>query len=85
MKNVLFSLICLYLVSSCGQANNKRFELLTAEETGIDFTNQLRPSSEFNILEYLYYYNGGGVSAGDINNDGLIDLFFTSNQESNQL
>lgn len=61
------------------------FSLLSPEETGIDFQNQLTSSPELNILEYLYFYNGGGVAAGDINNDGLVDLYFTGNQVPNKL
>ena len=48
------------------------------------FANQL-PEERFNILNYLYYYNGGGVAAGDVNNDGLPDLYFTSNLQQNRL
>ncbi|GAB2550873.1 VCBS repeat-containing protein [Spirosoma aerophilum] len=43
------------------------------------------PNEKLNILDYLYFYNGGGVSAGDINNDGLTDLYFVSNQGKNKL
>lgn len=49
------------------------------------FVNELPEDTSFNILNYLYYYNGGGVAAGDINNDGLPDLYFTSNLGSNRL
>ena len=58
---------------------------MTSEETGISFSNQLVYQSDINILEYLYYYNGGGVAVGDINNDGLEDIYFTSNQGSDKL
>ena len=61
------------------------FEKLPASKTHIDFTNQIKETPEFNILDYLYFYNGGGVASGDINNDGLVDLFFTSNQGKNKL
>lgn len=61
------------------------FEKLPASKTHIDFTNQIKETPDFNILDYLYFYNGGGVASGDINNDGLVDLFFTSNQGKNKL
>ena len=50
-----------------------------------DFINVVEDNEKVNILDYLYFYNGGGVAAGDINNDGLIDLFFVSNLEENKL
>lgn len=50
------------------------------EEIGIDFVNQLFDNLDCNIIEYLYYYNGGGVVVGDINNDGLEDFFFMVNE-----
>ncbi|WAC10218.1 VCBS repeat-containing protein [Dyadobacter pollutisoli] len=61
------------------------FDLLTSEKTGIDFSNTLKPTKEFNIFYYMYFYNGGGVGAGDLNNDGLVDLCFSANQEPNRI
>jgi len=61
------------------------FELHTSDRTGIDFSNTLKPTKDFNIFYYMYFYNGGGVGAGDLNNDGLIDLCFTANQEPNRI
>lgn len=77
------------LLFSCEKEKTKEepalFSLLSPEQTGITFQNQLTSSPEINILEYLYFYNGGGVAAGDINGDGLVDLYFTGNQVPNKL
>jgi enediyne biosynthesis protein E4 len=67
------------------QVSETLFYSVLSSESGIDFRNRLTDTDEFNIIDYLYFYNGAGVSAGDINNDGLVDLYFTSNQESNKL
>jgi hypothetical protein len=61
------------------------FEVLDRTRTGLDFNNKLTPTPEFNVFKYMYYYNGGGVGAGDFNNDGRIDLFFAANQSDNKL
>ena len=61
------------------------FSMIPATQTGIDFENKIADTDTLNILDYLYYYNGGGVAIGDFNNDGLPDIYFTSNQESNKL
>ncbi|MEP6730886.1 MAG: VCBS repeat-containing protein [bacterium] len=61
------------------------FELLPPEQTGVTFVNKVPEDTAFNILNYLYYYNGGGVAVGDINGDGLPDLYFTSNLGPNRL
>jgi len=61
------------------------FELLKPEATGVSFANTLPEKPDFNILNYLYYYNGAGVAVGDIDGDGLPDLYFTSNLGPNKL
>ncbi|GAB4001082.1 VCBS repeat-containing protein [Spirosoma daeguense] len=61
------------------------FDNLPASETGVDFVNRSLDRKDFNIFSYRNFYNGGGVAIGDINNDGLPDLFLTSNFENNKL
>jgi hypothetical protein len=61
------------------------FERLPPEQTGVTFVNHLPNDTAFNILTYPYYYDGGGVAVGDVNNDGLPDLYFTANAGSNRL
>jgi enediyne biosynthesis protein E4 len=61
------------------------FKVIGHTASGLDFSNKLLPSKKFSIFDYMYFYNGAGVGAGDFNNDGRIDLFFASNQGDNKL
>lgn len=73
------------MLGSCNPTEDSIFRSVSPSQSGVDFSNDLIESSSFNILSYLYYYNGGGVALGDINNDGLIDIFFTANQGPDKL
>ena len=75
-----------FLLASCDRTEEDRlFIKKKSSETGLFFQNNLDERADFNILNYLYYYNGGGVGIGDFNNDGLQDIYFTSNLEGNNL
>ena len=82
--------LCLYistliLLIGCSRPLQTQFKLLDASDTGVHFINELVDTPEFNIRNYLYFYNGGGVAIGDLNNNGLPDLFFTGNISENRL
>ena len=67
----------LFLLPGCKEEQepaNALFEALGSEVTGIDFINKLTPTPEFNMFNYMYFYNGAGVGTGDFNNDGLACL-----------
>ena len=85
--NILIALIAFSLLScnKPAQKSDPLFETLDAGKTGLQFSNRLTASPSFNMLKYMYFYNGAGVGAGDFNNDGLVDLFFASNQSQNTL
>jgi len=72
-------LILLIISASCNGRKEKLFTLLPHNRTGIEFNNAIHETEEFNVLDYGYLYNGGGVGIGDINNDGLPDIFFCGN------
>lgn len=73
------------LLMGCRKNEQGLFSTPGSKDTGIDFTNTLTETKDQNILDYLYFYNGGGVSVGDINNDGLPDIYFVGNQVKNKL
>jgi len=84
-KYLLLFFAGIFCLSCQTSTNEKLFNDLSAEATGLDFTNQLSNSEDFNMIDYLYYYDGGGVAIGDINNDGLSDIYLVSNEGDNGL
>lgn len=84
MKNFLFFISALVLIQGC-TGRNSSFEKLESEKTGIDFNNIITESDSFNVLQFEYIYNGSGVAIGDVNNDGLQDIFFGGNITSSRL
>lgn len=87
LLNTLFLLILLLFVfTSCNETNeDHQFTLLSQNDTKINFKNTIKETKQFNIFEYGYLYNGGGVSIGDLNNDDLPDIYFTGNMVGSHL
>lgn len=85
MFRLLSYLVFSSMMISCKDTKPVLFSLTDESDTGIDFRNNLQPSKEIDIMKYTYFYNGGGVAVGDINNDGLQDVFFTGNMVKNRL
>lgn len=85
-KNISLLILCcitsFIFFLSCTR-EPKLFTQIPSSQTNIHFINKLPDRDSLNILDYLYYYNGGGVAIGDINNDGLPDIFFTANSKGN--
>ena len=77
--------VCCILFIACQAEKETLFELLDNEQIGMNFSNDLSFTNDFNVYKYRNYYNGGGVSIGDINNDGLADVYLTANQLPNRL
>ena len=89
MKKFFLYPLCYFILFSCNNSTKENkdvlFEKIDAQASGIRFRNDITNSKDFNIFSYRNYYNGGGVATGDINNDGLADVFFTANMGSNKL
>ncbi len=84
---LLTAAVACLLVMACSKKKNEHpmFVALDSKKTGLDFSNNLAYTPEFNLFKYMYFYNGSGVGAGDFNNDGFVDLFFGSNRGQNKL
>ena len=93
MNKYTHFIFVLLLAFSCKDMNEEiianvdspQFKLLSTETTGINFINDLVSTDDFNVYKYRNFYNGGGVALGDINNDGLQDIYLTSNLKENKL
>lgn len=87
MRATLFIIAFIFTLISCKKENKeqKQFSLLDPTDTGILFSNDIKETDSLNYFTYPYMYMGGGISVGDLNNDGLVDLFFTANMKSNKL
>jgi enediyne biosynthesis protein E4 len=84
MKQFIFVCLTIFWLFSCKKSQTL-FVKTNPTNTGITFANTLQETEKENILNYEYFYNGGGVAVGDVNNDGKIDVFFTGNQVANKL
>jgi hypothetical protein len=90
---IVFLAAVLTMMKSCSSPDADRvsrhdealFTLILPEVSGVDFVNRVDDGEDMNILTYRNFYNGGGVAIGDINNDHLPDVFFTSNIQKNRL
>lgn len=87
MKKALLYWLACFWITAChpGGSGEKLFTSIGEPQTGITFSNTVKETEALNINSYLYAHNGGGVAVGDINQDGLPDLYFTGNQVANRL
>ncbi len=81
----LIAVCCLSCAKRKEAKSKVLFQSVQSDSSGIRFSNNLSFDQHFNIYTYRNFYNGGGVGIGDINNDGLVDIYFTANQAHNKL
>lgn len=85
MKYLLFFIPFSFFVIQCSDPPEKLFQAVPSEKTGITFSNTIKVGDSLALPDLEYLYNGGGVAVGDINNDGLQDIYFTGNTASSKL
>ena len=84
MKHIVFSIFISFSLFNVKKIRDTVY-LRSSGVSGIGFSNVITSSDSTSVLDSEYLYNGGGVAVGDINNDGLLDLYFTGNMVSSQL
>lgn len=86
LRNTVYLMLFVLLFFRCSKKEEtKLFVEQLAEKTGVQFENKVVQNGENNVLAYPYYFNGGGIAIGDVNNDGLQDLYFSGNLVPNKL
>lgn len=85
MKSIYISFLLIFCIAFYSCKTKSTFELISSENSGIDFNNQIVDNDTLNILTYEYLYNGSGVGLGDFNGDGLLDVFFSGSQVDSKL
>ena len=87
MKILRLSSFAMLILSSCSQPkkSDTLFTEMPSSITHIDFRNDIKENEDYNILTYEYLYNGAGVAIGDLNGDGLPDIYFTGNMTPDKL
>ena len=94
MKNLFILLVACFFWSMCNNPTHRQesvssaaiqMTLMSSGATGIDFANMVPYNDTFNCYTFRNFYNGGGVGVGDINNDGLLDVFYCGNMSPNRL
>jgi hypothetical protein len=82
----LFLIFIAFSLLKCGtDVDDKKFQLIPTSYSKIDFANSITATDSFNVIDFYYIYNGGGLGIGDFNNDGLQDVYFSGNEVSNRL
>src|SRR5690349_5077317 len=84
-KVIAISALVLSMVACGSPDKDKLFRLMPSSTTHVDFNNQLTETDSFNVLTFEYIYNGAGVGVGDLNHDGMTDIFFAGNMVSSKL
>jgi len=85
INTILILIASCILLFSCTSTKKQDALFELVDNTGINFNNKVVDNDTINIINYRNFYNGGGVAVGDLNNDGLPDVFFTANQGANKL
>ncbi|HKZ39019.1 MAG TPA: hypothetical protein VJ184_15255, partial [Chryseolinea sp.] len=84
-KVIAIGLFALLMICCDSSEENRLFQLLPSSKTSITFNNLLTENDSFNVLTFEYIYNGAGVGVGDVNDDGLTDIFFAGYMVSSKL